>query len=199
MADFTQINEEINADINANGANEIMGAKLNKVLRDMISAVNSAKQDPMTIDATPTEDSTNPVQSGGVYDALQDKPTIYFIQDITAIPPTILSILKVGDFIKYGEGYEAISIVAAKANNQTFLYSSNGIAVDGWIYSNGDVEHYLFDLRDFALRSSNPTAGHLAALDTFGDIADSGIAANEVATKSDIAYLQQQIDALKNQ
>lgn len=45
MADFTQINEEINADINTNGANEITGAKLNQVLRDMIAAVNTAKTD----------------------------------------------------------------------------------------------------------------------------------------------------------
>ena len=30
----------------------------------------NGKQDPITVDASPTEDSTNPVQSGGVYDAL---------------------------------------------------------------------------------------------------------------------------------
>ena len=73
MADFTQIIQEINDDINTNGVGSITGAKLNEVLRDMIAAVNAAKQDPLTIDATPTDDSTNPVQSGGVYDALQDK------------------------------------------------------------------------------------------------------------------------------
>lgn len=73
MADFTQIIQKINDDINTNGVGAITGAKLNEVLRDMIAAVNAAKQDPLTIDAAPTEDSTNPVQSGGVYDALQDK------------------------------------------------------------------------------------------------------------------------------
>ena len=70
MADFTQIIQEINEEIKQNGANEITGAKLNEVLRDMIAAVNAKKQDPLTIDATPTEDSTNPVQSGGVEEAL---------------------------------------------------------------------------------------------------------------------------------
>ena len=70
MADFTQIIQEINDDINTNGVGAITGAKLNEVLRDMIAAVNAAKQDPLTIDATPTEDSTNPVQSGGVFTAL---------------------------------------------------------------------------------------------------------------------------------
>lgn len=73
MADFTQIIQEINDDINTNGVGAITGAKLNEVLRDMIAAVNTEKQDPLTIDATPTEDSTNPVQSGGVYEALEDK------------------------------------------------------------------------------------------------------------------------------
>lgn len=70
MADFTQIIQEINDDINTNGVRSITGAKLNEVLRDMIAAVNAEKQDPLTIDATPTENSTNPVQSGGVFTAL---------------------------------------------------------------------------------------------------------------------------------
>ena len=70
MADFTQIIQEINEDITTNGVGAITGAKLNEVLRDMISAVNAAKEDTLTIDASPTEDSTNPVQSGGVFTAL---------------------------------------------------------------------------------------------------------------------------------
>lgn len=70
MADFSTIIQEINDDINTNGVGAITGAKLNEVLRDIVAAVNAAKQDTMTIDATPTENSTNPVQSGGVYDAL---------------------------------------------------------------------------------------------------------------------------------
>lgn len=45
MADFTQIIQEINADINTNGVGAITGAKLNEVLRDMIDAVNAAKAD----------------------------------------------------------------------------------------------------------------------------------------------------------
>lgn len=45
MADFTQINEEINDNVNTNGTGAITGAKLNQVLRDMIAAVNAAKTD----------------------------------------------------------------------------------------------------------------------------------------------------------
>lgn len=200
MADFSSIIQEVNADINTNGANEITGAKLNKVLRDMITAVNAAKQDPLTIDATPTEGSTDPVQSGGVYDALENKPTIYYTQDIAAIPPTILAILKVGDFVKYGDGFEATAVVSAIEDGHTYLFASNGVFVEGWIYGAGDIVYYYsFDLRDFPIRPADPIANHLAGLDSEGNLTDSGIAANEVATKADIAYLQQQIDELKNQ
>lgn len=45
MADFTQIIQEINDDITTNGMGAITGAKLNEVLRDMIAAVNAAKED----------------------------------------------------------------------------------------------------------------------------------------------------------
>lgn len=45
MADFSNIIQEINDDINTNGVGAITGAKLNEVLRDMIAAVNQAKAD----------------------------------------------------------------------------------------------------------------------------------------------------------
>lgn len=45
MADFTQIIQEINDDINTNGVGAITGAKLNEVLRDIVAAVNAAKAD----------------------------------------------------------------------------------------------------------------------------------------------------------
>lgn len=67
MADFSEITQEINEQINTNGTRSITGAKLNTVLRDMIAAVNAEKQDQLTFDEIPTEDSQNPVESGGVY------------------------------------------------------------------------------------------------------------------------------------
>ena len=45
MADFTQINQEIDDNINQNGVKAITGAKMNTVLKDMVSAVNIEKQD----------------------------------------------------------------------------------------------------------------------------------------------------------
>lgn len=48
MADFSTVIQEINDDINTNGVGAITGAKLNEVLRDMISAVNAEKEDLVT-------------------------------------------------------------------------------------------------------------------------------------------------------
>lgn len=45
MADFTTINQEIDNNIKQNGVNAITGQKLNTVLKDMMSAVNTEKQD----------------------------------------------------------------------------------------------------------------------------------------------------------
>ena len=201
MADFTQINEEINADINTNGANEITGAKLNQVLRDMIAAVNTAKQDPLTIDATPTEDSTNPVQSGGVYVILstmfadgclyggivgpQDSPTFGDDHRYFYIAKTD------GRYVNFNnyevDGY--VVVFSWNENTQNWRYVSlcpNGQTFDDLLENKAD-------------KVWGATSGNLAGLDEYGNITDSGIAANEVATKADIAYLQQQIDELKNQ
>ena len=49
MADFSNIIQEINDDINTNGVGAITGAKLNEVLRDMVASVNAEKQDKLTI------------------------------------------------------------------------------------------------------------------------------------------------------
>jgi hypothetical protein len=201
MADFTQINEEINAYINANGANEIMGAKLNQVLRDMIAAVNAEKQDPLTIDATPTEDSANPVQSGGMYVILstmfadgclyggivrpQDSPTFGDDHRYFYIATTN------GRYVNFNnyevDGY--VVVFSWSENTQNWRYVSlcpNGQAFDDSLEIKAD-------------KVVGATSGNLAGLDEYGNLTDSGIAANEVATKADIAYLQQQIDELKNQ
>lgn len=41
-------------------------------LSDAVNELESSKQDNLTIDATPTQDSTNPIQSGAVYKAFYD-------------------------------------------------------------------------------------------------------------------------------
>lgn len=185
MADFTQIIQEINDDINTNGVGSITGAKLNEVLRDMIAAVNAEKQDPLTIDAAPTEDSTNPVQSGGVYEALEHKPTIFLTPDIMDVPPTILNKVKVGDVIQYGNDATASVTVAVidEQNDIIILAYNDGMEVGGFQYQNGIcTDTAEFSLADMATRVSGATNGHLAELNSFGDILDSGKSVSDFAT-----------------
>lgn len=70
MADFSNIENQIDNAITTNGVGAITGAILNAILKGMLSAVDAAKQDVLVFDTTPTEDSVKPVTSGGVYDAL---------------------------------------------------------------------------------------------------------------------------------
>lgn len=138
MADFTQIIQEINDDINTNGVGAITGAKLNEVLRDMIAAVNAAKQDPLTIDATPTEDSTNPVQSGGVYDALECKADkrIFEVLHIHQIPIDIASGLLVGDFVVDTSDGRRLYVVTYRNANDFWLVTSDGVSLVWYSYEN---------------------------------------------------------------
>ena len=189
MADFTQIIQEINADINTNGVGAITGAKLNEVLRDMIAAVNSEKQDPLTIDATPTEDSTNPVQSGGVYEALAGK------QDTVKLY-TQLGFNEFSSSTSYNAGDKVVY--------QGLLYrfvlphsgAWTGTDVDDTdlnlelAMAFGDIETNKAD------KVSGATQDNLAGLDSDGNLTDSGIAASDVATTSDLAGKQDTISDL---
>jgi hypothetical protein len=203
MADFSNIIQEINDDINTNGVGAITGAKLNEVLRDMIAAVNAEKQDPLTIDAAPTEDSTNPVQSGGVYEALGN---LY----------TALAVAKnclFGGFVEpndepiYGDDHRYYYL-AATEGRYTHFYN---FEVDSYIAMflwNENTQHWRMLtlwpndqtvtewLENKANIVYNATAGHLAGLDEYGNPTDSGIAASDVATTSDLAGKQDTISDL---
>lgn len=67
MADFSALIASIRAQIRANGRQLITGPVMQASLLEIIDAVNAAKQDTLTFDSEPTEDSENPVTSGGVW------------------------------------------------------------------------------------------------------------------------------------
>jgi len=67
MADFSALIASIRAQIRANGRQLITGPVMQASLLEIIDAVNAAKQDTLTFDSDPTEDSENPVTSGGVW------------------------------------------------------------------------------------------------------------------------------------
>lgn len=181
MADFTQIIQEINDDINTNGVGAITGAKLNEVLRDMIAAVNAEKQDPLTIDATPTEDSTNPVQSGGVF---------------TALANLIAEDSLFGGFVGpenqpwHGNDHRYFYIAF---NSGTYVNFNNWeISEPSMFFWNqsfwGYTQLWLSEqtINDMAALKANivngATAGNLAALDADGNLADSGKSPSDFAT-----------------
>lgn len=143
-----------------------------------------------TVDQYPTEGSTNPVQSGGVYSALQQKPTIFFTPDIMNVPSTILNKVKVGDVIQYGDDAVTEVTVAVKDEQSDIiiLVYNDGINVGGFQYQNGVCfDTISFALTDMANKVSGATDGNLAGLAANGDLTDSGIAASDVATTSDLA------------
>ena len=189
MADFTQIIQEINDDINTNGVGAITGAKLNEVLRDMIAAVNAAKQDPLTIDAAPTEDSTNPVQSGGVFTALNN------LYNALAVAGNCLF----GGFVEpddepfYGDDHRYYYL-AATEGRYTHFYN---FEVDSYIAMflwNENTQHWRMltlwpndqTITDWLQNKANivygATQGNLAGLDEYGNPTDSGKSPSDFAT-----------------
>lgn len=200
MADFTQIIQEINNDINTNGVGAITGAKLNEVLRDMIAAVNAEKQDPLTIDAAPTEDSTNPVQSGGVFTALNN------LYNALAVAGNCLF----GGFVEpddepfYGDDHRYYYL-AATEGRYTHFYN---FEVDSYIAMflwNENTQHWRMltlwpndqTITNWLQNKANivygATQGNLAGLDEYGNPTDSGKSPSDFATaaqgtKADTAY-----------
>ena len=73
MADVSGIINAIEAAIYTNGAELITGDILQAVLETMVNGLNTLKEDTLTFDNTPTNGSSNPVKSGGVYTALEGK------------------------------------------------------------------------------------------------------------------------------
>ena len=201
MADFSTIIQEINEEIKQNGANEITGAKLNEVLRDMIDAVNAKKQDPLTIDATPTEDSNNPVQSGGVYEALGSLYRALSVAENCLFGGLVTSLESPsqGDdhryyYITQQGGYFSHFDVTIPDDTPmaVMIYWSN--ILSRWVTIGLWPTMTYVDAK--ANKVSDATQGHLAGLDSDGNPTDSGIPASDVATTSDLAGKQNTITDL---
>lgn len=87
MANFDNIIQEINTNLPDNNTQAITAAKLRTTLIDFVNQVDSnedgietsinGKQDTLTFDSEPTENSTNPVTSGGIYNAMQGVSSIF--------------------------------------------------------------------------------------------------------------------------
>ena len=172
MADFSQIIQEINDNVNTNGTGAITGAKLNEVLRDMIDSVDDKNVSKLVV------------------------------SDISQLNQEQIESLRVGDsVVEQKNGKNVAYLVAQKENNVTKLIRtelSTIFSVQYNLYTFGGIGMCLL-----AERAPYSTAGHLAILNSNGNPTDSGIAAEDVVTKTQyeeaIASLQQKIDELKNQ
>ena len=130
-------------------------------------------QTPLTFDSTPTANSTNPVTSGGVKAALNDKLSITTYDDnnwnSVSIEPYFENSLNFGFAITLcehdGTEYEA----KISANNIQNLSDMLG--------------DYDSVLRIMATKVSNATANNFAALDGSGNIKDSGKKASDFADR----------------
>lgn len=198
MADFSTIIQEINNEITNNGVGAITGAKLNEVLRDMIAAVNAEKQDPLTIDATPTEDSTNPVQSGGMY---------VILSTMFADGCLYGGLVEPNDQPTHGDDHRYFYLAATEGRYTHFNnYEVDGYVVvfswnentQNWRYVPLCPNRQAFDdlIENKADKVGGATSGNLAGLAEDGDLTDSGIAASDVATTSDLAGKQDTISDL---
>lgn len=201
MADFSTIIQEINDEITTNGVGAITGAKLNEVLRDMIAAVNTEKQDPLTIDATPTEDGTNPVQSGGVYDALGNLYQALSVAENCLFGGIVtrLESPSQGDdhryyYITQQVGYFPNFDVTIANDEPTAIMIYWSDILSGWVTIGLWPKLTYVDTK--ADKVSGATNGDLAGLDSDGNLTDSGIAASDVATTSDLAGKQDAISDL---
>lgn len=187
MADFSNIIQKINDDINTNGVGAITGAKLNEVLRDMIAAVNAEKQDPLTIDATPTEDSTNPVQSGGVEEALGSLYRALSVAENCLFGGLVsrLDSPSQGDDHRY---YYITQQVGYFPNFDVTIANNDPNAV--MIYWNDILSRWVVValwpkisyVDGKADKVSGATQGNLAGLDASGDLTDSGKSPSDFAT-----------------
>lgn len=134
MADYTQIIQEINTNLPDNTTQLITAAKVRETLTDMVNAFGETdnriedilpfKQDVLDFDATPTPNSTNPVVSDGIYQALQEKEDSLTF-DTTPAPRSVNPVTSDGI-------YNSLSGKADKVSNPT---SGNFAGLD----ANGNI------------------------------------------------------------
>ena len=195
MADFTQIIQEINDDINTNGVGAITGAKLNEVLRDMIAAVNAEKQDKLQYYSEDTADER--VDMGGTSSLVAQ-----FLENILLVSGNwtignyggsenhiLLSNISTGTKLELTE-----NAVEINANGDIVfrVSSEDGVTINGESVA---VVDDIPNVSGKADKVSGATNGHFAGLNASGNLTDSGKSPSDFATaaqgtKADTAVQQ---------
>lgn len=171
MADFTQIIQEINDDINTNGVEAINGAKLNKVLRDMIAAVKD------------------------------NNPLRLLVGDISKLTPEQIDYLRTGDIVVESKNGNNVSYtVASRISNVTILIRvvlNTIFSVQYNLYTFGGIGMaFLAEQPPYAIDGNLASLTSSKKIVDSG-IASADVVTREEYDNA-IALLQQQIDELKN-
>lgn len=123
------------------------------------------------IDSTPTSSSSNPVTSGGVYSALAGKADTSDIPDAVTANPTVPSGTTPTPLtrLQVGSGYYSIDGAVSDVTVGGTSVVSNGVA----------AVPAIPDVTGKADKVSGATNGHLAGLDSNGNLTDSGKSASD--------------------
>lgn len=115
------------------GTTDALSAEQGKVLKGLVDDLDSEKQDELTFDETPTDESTNPVTSGGVFTALalrllaSEFGTNWwstFQDKATALPDAVEGVITLVNRKRY-----YIAAALTDANTFTLAFPSDGAAV----------------------------------------------------------------------
>lgn len=150
------------------------------------TAAQLGLQPTLTIDATPTEDSTNPVQSGGVFTALSNLiPNNAMFGGVVTPndeppygkdPRYFYLAMQEGMYVNFDnyvvQDSAVIFILDIDENTKRWLYIS--------LWNNPQFLSQLFGYK--AEKVENATDGNLAGLDEYGNLTDSGYAPSDFAT-----------------
>lgn len=155
----------------------------------------------ITVDPYPIEDSTNPVQSGGVYDALGNLYQALSVAENCLFGGVVTSneSPSQGDdhryyYITQQVGYFQHFDVTVANNEPTAVMIYWSDVVSKWVTLGLWPKLTYVDAK--ADKVDGATQGDLAGIDSEGNLTDSGIAASDVATTSDLAGKQDTISDL---
>lgn len=205
MADFTQILQEINDDINTNGVGAITGAKLNQVLRDIISSVadNLPQLYSEDVDNESARIDASYIRMMCEMFSINDGLYTYRFSPETGFEVVSLSgelrfVVKEDLFsVKYDDDWELYfdkTIFKVRMFDGSDPYELKFDLNNGLVVGSTNVSFKIEDLdENKADKVSGATAGDFAGLDAYGNLTDSGSKASDFATaaqgaKADTAY-----------
>lgn len=166
-------------------------------LQGQIDDLQAEKMPLTEIDTTPTDGSTNLVESGGVYDAIDNVQQD--VDDINALIST--SATPTNKLVSASEMGDAISAVEAKQLYSTASqgsFATKAQLLSATTYYNADGTVATPTKNDVAYVLADESHDGKSAKYVIADITSSGIVWGFVITFSDVAFTQTQMDVINS-